>query len=159
MSSHILQFEPYRLSVWKQEWRPTKNGLVDACSNTCFSVCTQSISWRGERRQTETEKASRKDNVLINQFVWSIDFLREMDVHSATDNKCSQSWMQSSHPGWDYSETVLFLSQLRGWTLDSVPKDNECQAHVENHPPVSHWCEWKLNKTFLKMTARQRFSL
>lgn len=76
----LTWLEPYRLSVWKQEWRPTKNGLVDACSNTCFSVWTQSISWRGEGRQTETEMAWGKDNVLINQFVWSIGLLRQTDV-------------------------------------------------------------------------------
>lgn len=35
---------PYRLVVWKQECKPTRKGLLDACSNTCFSVCTQSIS-------------------------------------------------------------------------------------------------------------------
>lgn len=35
---------PYLLVVWKQECRPTRKGLLDACSNTCFSVCTQSMS-------------------------------------------------------------------------------------------------------------------
>ena len=31
--------------VWKHEWRPTRNGWFDAVSNTCFSVCTQSMSY------------------------------------------------------------------------------------------------------------------
>ena len=53
----------YRLSVWKQEWRPTKNGLVDACSKTCFSVCTQSISFRVRQagRQTQTQRYRDKN--------------------------------------------------------------------------------------------------
>lgn len=48
-------FSSHRLSVWKQEWSPTKNGLVDACSNTCFSVWTQSMSYtRKKERERET---------------------------------------------------------------------------------------------------------
>lgn len=39
-----LPARPYLLAVWKQECRPTRKGLLDACSNTCFSVCTQSMS-------------------------------------------------------------------------------------------------------------------
>ena len=35
----------HRLGVWKQEWRPTRNGWLEATSKTCFSVWTQSMSW------------------------------------------------------------------------------------------------------------------
>lgn len=43
--AEVKALSTYRLVVWKQECKPTRNGLLDACSNTCFSVCTQSISW------------------------------------------------------------------------------------------------------------------
>lgn len=50
----VYSASSYRLSVWKQEWRPTRNGLEDACSNTCFSVCTQSISCRYQEDNVQT---------------------------------------------------------------------------------------------------------
>ena len=37
-------FQAYLLTVWKHEWRPTRNGWFEAVSKTCFSVWTQSIS-------------------------------------------------------------------------------------------------------------------
>lgn len=45
---------PYRLVVWKQECKPTKKGLLDACSNTCFSVCTQSMSCNRHETDRQT---------------------------------------------------------------------------------------------------------
>lgn len=48
------------LSVWKQECRPTRKGWLEACSNTCFSVWTQSMSWRGN-----TEKSTENTWEII----------------------------------------------------------------------------------------------
>ena len=42
------------LSVWKHECRPTRKGWLDACSNTCFSVWTQSMSCGEERTADES---------------------------------------------------------------------------------------------------------
>lgn len=43
---------PHLLSVWKQECRPTRKGWLEACSKTCFSVWTQSISWKKASKQS-----------------------------------------------------------------------------------------------------------
>lgn len=41
----LFIYDLYLLSVWKQECRPTRKGWFEACSKTCFSVWTQSISY------------------------------------------------------------------------------------------------------------------
>jgi len=41
----LLWYDLYLLSVWKQECSPTRKGWFEACSKTCFSVWTQSISY------------------------------------------------------------------------------------------------------------------
>lgn len=41
----LLIYDLYLLSVWKQECSPTRKGWFEACSKTCFSVWTQSISY------------------------------------------------------------------------------------------------------------------
>lgn len=47
------------LSVWKQEWRPTRKGWLEACSKTCFSVWTQSMSCeRNTQRHTSVNERS-----------------------------------------------------------------------------------------------------
>ena len=43
-STSQFYFMLYLLAVWKHEWSPTRKGWFDACSKTCFSVWTQSIS-------------------------------------------------------------------------------------------------------------------
>lgn len=52
------------LSVWKQECRPTRKGWLEACSNTCFSVWTQSMSWR-RNTQKSTERYIRDHSDIV----------------------------------------------------------------------------------------------
>ena len=47
----VIGRHTYLLGVWKQECNPTRNGWLDATSKTCFSVCTQSMSWQRKEKQ------------------------------------------------------------------------------------------------------------
>lgn len=68
------------LSVWKQEWRPTKKGWLEACSNTCFSVWTQSMSWKTKRTKTHPH-VSQKSSLLHN-----LEFRKADKAQSSIDH-------------------------------------------------------------------------
>jgi len=47
------------LGVWKHECSPTRNGWLEAISNTCFSVCTQSMSCKRAHQPAPAPAAQR----------------------------------------------------------------------------------------------------
>lgn len=62
------------LSVWKQECRPTRKGWLEACSKTCFSVWTQSMSWWRNTTQIHppVRQRSFRHCILKLAFSWII---------------------------------------------------------------------------------------
>ena len=76
-STSQFYFMLYLLAVWKHEWSPTRKGWFDACSKTCFSVWTQSISC-GKKFNTSVKSWHSKNyntntgnKVIINNGNWT----------------------------------------------------------------------------------------
>lgn len=155
--SLLLTQHPYRLCVWKQEWSPTRKGLADACSNTCFSVCTQSISCtrsRGEfsSRFIRIRHIITNTSVLFNN--WSVCVKLKVFLKVLIRN-VTGCWNVGKVP---FSFSLFMMSQQMLADVSHVnpPSISEGASKRKVMPPPSS--VWKESQPWQQETLSSRSS-